>query len=236
MDRARGNLRIFSKILNVQLVIVIFLVLKSINTELLFVRIWVLVLFSIFKFFDYLTHKSDFIAANYSHLSNLLFGIYCAEMTARRETIGIYEGFIPHFGCSYLFLTLVWVDWKASCIVQALVYAYSVVRIKMTFEDVPPSMYVAFFNALLFFTLSAYFLWRSFRSEFIAKYTQQKSAEQSQRTWFIMPEGVTIFNNQSSEIEFMNPKFKEILDIHKYLENPESKVFNVIFLSNYSLF
>jgi len=51
-----------------------------------------------------------------------------------------------------------------------------------------------------------------------------------------MPEGVTIFNNQSSEIEFMNPKFKEILDIHKYLENPESKVFNVIFLSNYSLF
>ena len=131
----------------------------------------------------------------------------------------MYEGFLSQLSSSFLFVTLVCVDWKAPCINQAIVYIYCMIRVKWVFGEIPPVLILGFINSLILYTICSYCLWKSLKNEYLAKHIQKKSAEQFQNTCFVMPEGVTIIDDKSSQVKFMNPKFKDIFDLSLYCKN-----------------
>ena len=112
-------------------------------------------------------------------------------------------------------------DWKISWINQGLIYCYCYFRFLIHFDDVPSSMPMSLATAVLYYSFGCYMLSLTLKREFLAIYTQKKSAGSFYKTWSAIPDGVAIIENQNSKCNFINPNLKNIFDLKNYCEEED---------------
>ena len=131
----------------------------------------------------------------------------------------LYEGYVSQLSGAYVACTMISTGWKAPWMNQLLIYVYSILRIRSTFNHVPSITWIVFANASLLFTLWSYCYWKSLKSEFLAIHLQKQSASHFKNTCLAISEGVLIIDSESSELDFMNPKMKNLFNLNQYIES-----------------
>lgn len=73
---------------------------------------------------------------------------------------------------------------------------------------IPENLYIACIEATTFHSMSAYMLNRTLRHEFMAKYKNIRSSTNFKKFLHTLPEGVVIIENETTNVKFVNSKFK----------------------------
>ena len=141
----------------------------------------------------------------------------------------MYESFLTQLGISYLFSLSVTVDWHLPWINQALIYIYWYIRFYLTFDEIPKTLWIALILTTISYSFGCYMLSLTLKREFLAIYTQKKSAESFHKTCSALPDGVAIIDNNNSKCNFINPHLKNLFDLRLYWDQRDNiMVFNRI--------
>mmetsp|Transcript_8889 Transcript_8889/g.7872 ORF Transcript_8889/g.7872 Transcript_8889/m.7872 type:complete len:127 (-) Transcript_8889:1271-1651(-) len=93
----------------------------------------------------------------------------------------------------------------------------------MTFKILPLHVFLTFIEILLFYAVASYINCKNLEKEFLANSKAQESSTEFKQFLKSLPEGVSIIDDDSEEIKFINLKLKETFNVKLFLEAKEGQ-------------
>ncbi|CAI2378459.1 unnamed protein product [Moneuplotes crassus] len=171
-----------------------------------------LIVFLFLFILEYLIKKSSFVAKYGAIAVVFVLGGLLIKRNLEVPELRLYEGFLFHISICFLLSTCLIIDWKVSTL--AVIVAYGMIYSCLThyYKDVPNSIKVAIFSALVCFAFNAFLISRTFKLEFLSTYQAKQVSSQLNKVLQGLPEGVILIDSPKDKIKFVNKKLSQTFD------------------------
>ncbi|CAI2386004.1 unnamed protein product [Moneuplotes crassus] len=179
---------------------------------------------SLLFLFKYYIGKSKFLARNGAIVFILIFGILITRINLEIVQFRLFEGFILHLSVSFLMSTCLISDWRVSSAAILLIYSNLYTMLKLHYEEVPRTVFYALASSSIIFCFNSFLISRNFKQEFISTSNAKQASSQLKKILEGLPEGVTITNELSENLEFVNKKLKQTFDVSSFSTSSQENV------------
>mmetsp|Transcript_2419 Transcript_2419/g.2092 ORF Transcript_2419/g.2092 Transcript_2419/m.2092 type:complete len:132 (+) Transcript_2419:410-805(+) len=113
-------------------------------------------------------------------------------------------------------------SWKLATMSLAISYIYYIYRLSTHFGELPITVYTGMSFAVISYAFHGYCVSKMFKKEFLALYKADESSKAFKHFLNNLPEGVSIINDSTSELKFMNTTLKKVFSLKTYTNNIEN--------------
>ncbi|CAI2384783.1 unnamed protein product [Moneuplotes crassus] len=146
------------------------------------------------------------------------FGLVLTRINLEFTHFRLYEGFLCHISASFLLSTCLISDWRSSSAAIIMVYTNLYVMLRVYYDYVPITILYAILTSSLIFCFNAFLVSRNLKQEFLSAYQAEQASCQMKKILEVLPEGVTIMNEQGDDLKFINKKLMKTLDVQSFYQ------------------
>ncbi|CAI2386310.1 unnamed protein product [Moneuplotes crassus] len=162
---------------------------------------------------EYFIKRNTMIARYGAILYIICLGVLMIKVNLEFVQPKLYEGFLFHLSVSFLLSTCLISDWRVSSVAIMAVYASLYVVLTNHYESVPVSLTFALASSLVVFGFNGFLISKNFKQEFLSAFIAKQASSQLKKILEVLPEGVTIMDEQGNDLKFINKKLKQTFDV-----------------------